>query len=112
MCGRVACNLDSSALCEISKAKKMKNQGSYKTSYNISPTNYLPVVYNNKLHSYKQFIKIKTEFKDDDIELEALKWGSTNKDGIPLINIRTESLAYVDQYREMMLDLNFCVVSE
>ncbi len=80
MCGRVVINLDSGTLVNIARARNMNHQGKYQQSFNIAPSCYIPSTY-------------KRSDKTSENNLEAMKWGTKNKDEIPVINARSETVA-------------------
>ena len=94
MCGRIACNHNCENLEKIAKCET-KNIENLNPSFNIAPTGKLPCVYNCK--NQKNHI------------LEPLGWGIF-RNTIPLINIRSESFNYVNQFKKLISDLNFCVI--
>ena len=75
MCGRVVVALNQSSLAEISGTNETRNIKKFTQSYNIAPGRYLPVTY--KAQNEKN--------------LEFMKWGTVNKDQIPLSNARSEN---------------------
>jgi hypothetical protein len=85
MCGRVVIALDSQTLASISKSRKMRNEPKFRQSYNLPPGSYLPTVYK---HS-----KSESSSELEKFLLEAIKWGTKNKDNISLINARYENLS-------------------
>jgi putative SOS response-associated peptidase YedK len=78
MCGRAVCTYDRNTLATIANVKNLKNGFSYKPSYNMTPTNHVPIIYRQRRN-------------DTENILEAVKWGTTNKDNIPIINARSET---------------------
>lgn len=69
MCGRIACGLKCDQICEISNAKNTgKNQDKYKSSYNVAPTTYIPIVY-----SKKQFKTVEKPVEIKEVKVEEPK---------------------------------------
>jgi putative SOS response-associated peptidase YedK len=106
MCGRVVCAIGWQQISSITGAKKSVNQNKYNQSYNIAPTQYLPTVYKANKNSDKNNLN---EDKSE-ITLEAIKWGSINFYGNLLVNLRSENIIFVEQYRNMLKNRNFCLV--
>jgi putative SOS response-associated peptidase YedK len=83
MCGRVVMACDSNTLISLNNNKPIRNGIRYKQSYNVCPTNYLPVYHNN--------------------EIEMMKWGM-KKDNIYIINARSETAdIYFKGYRKCLI---------
>lgn len=89
MCGRVVVALDSATLAAIGRARNIRNQASYRQSYNVAPGSHIPGVY-RVAKGEKDENKNKQDGKFD---LEMMKWGSKNKDNIPFVNARSETVA-------------------
>lgn len=69
MCGRIACGLKHEQICEISNAKDTgNNKDKYKSSYNVAPTRYIPIVYSKK--QYK-LVEKPVEVKEVKVEVSA-----------------------------------------
>ena len=91
MCGRVVVALDSETLATIARAKEIRNEIRFKQSYNIAPGRYIPASYKE----HKQNV------------LEAMKWGTTNKDGISLSNARSENFSiYYKNWKRCVIVIN------
>jgi putative SOS response-associated peptidase YedK len=86
MCGRVVCAMQYDDLIHLNKGKLPKNGLRYQKSYNLTPTKYLPTIHND--------------------EVEMMKWGTKNKDNIPVINGRSETIIshnYFSKYKRCVI---------
>jgi putative SOS response-associated peptidase YedK len=72
MCGRVVCAMDYDDLVVLNKGKVVRNGLRYKKSYNVTPSKYIPTMTEN--------------------DVEMMKWGTKNRDQIPVINARSETI--------------------
>jgi putative SOS response-associated peptidase YedK len=86
MCGRVVCAMSYDELVTLNKGKAVRNGMRYNRSYNLTPTKYLPTMNNE--------------------EVEMMKWGTKNKDNIPVINARSETIishGYFKNYKRCVI---------
>ena len=99
MCGRVViarCSKDLSKIAKLKNNKDMKNNAYYHESYNISPGQYLPCIYMNKENNNK----INEKNVEDEINLEAMKWGIyLEKLEHLLFNSRSETINIYPMYK-------------
>jgi putative SOS response-associated peptidase YedK len=77
MCGRVVVALDTDTLLIIARTRIMQNAMRYRQSYNVTPGKYIPGMYKDN---------------KGNVNLEAMKWGTKNKEDFPLINARAETV--------------------
>lgn len=108
MCGRLACGISTQEIKELTNINEIRNINEYKQSYNIPPSTKILSIYKNN---------IKSDLKDevcDDFYIDLNKWGtemnSSSNGVINLINIRTESIDYVSQFKTMMNNKNFTLI--
>jgi putative SOS response-associated peptidase YedK len=101
MCGRVVVALDSATLAAIARAGNsgMRNLARFRQSYNLAPGSYLPTNFSKRKPSQKSNNNTpldeentKNSEKQENFILEAIKWGTKNKDNYSVVNARSETV--------------------